>query len=121
MTSLTWVGYGRSAGIGDTIGNAIIGGHVSDRNDRPGAMFHLRKAQAGQPITVTKAGTRYRFRVINKKTFDRRQKLPQRYFATTGPQRLVLISCTGRVLHPDGRFHYTRYLVVVAKPVHPAS
>ena len=108
----------RSAGIGDTIGNAIIGGHVSDRHDSPGAMFHLEGAQVGQPVTVTKAGSRHRFKVVSKATYGRRHKLPQRYFATTGPHHLVLISCTGRVVHPDGRFHYTRYLVVVAEAVH---
>ena len=110
----------RSAGIGDTIGNAIIGGHVSDRHDSPGAMFHLSKAQTGQAVAVTRAGTRYRYEVVSKATYDRGQKLPQRYFATTSPHHLVLISCTGRVVHPNGRFHYTRYLVVVARPVGPS-
>ncbi|HYH72889.1 MAG TPA: sortase, partial [Nocardioides sp.] len=116
VTDVGWLR--RSAGVGDKIGNAVIGGHVSDRHDSPGAMFHLEKARAGQPIAVTKAGTRYRFKVVSRETFDRRQKLPQRYFATTGAQRLVLISCTGKVVHPNGRFHYTRFLVVVAEPVH---
>lgn len=29
--------------------------------------------------------------------------------------RLVLVSCTDRVVHADGRFHYTRSLVVEAR------
>ena len=47
-------------------------------------------------------------------TLDRNQRLPQRHFSTTGPHRLVLISCTGRVVHPNGHFHYTKYLIVTA-------
>ncbi|MET0525606.1 MAG: sortase [Nocardioides sp.] len=107
----------RSAGFGDKIGKAVVGGHVSDRHDSPGAMFRLNQARAGQPIIVTKAGKVYRFEVVSKATFDRRHKLPHRYFTTTGPHRLVLISCTARVVSPNGHFHYTRYVVVVAKQI----
>jgi hypothetical protein len=55
--------------------------------------------------------------VVGKSTFDRRRKIPDRYFTTTGRHRLVLISCTDRVVYPSGRFHYARYLAVVAQPV----
>lgn len=99
----------------DKIGVTVIGGHVSDRHDRPGALVHLSRAHAGQRITVTQSGTRYRFKVVSTKSFDRRHRLPHRYFATTGRHRVVLISCTDRVLYPNGHFHYTRYVVVVAR------
>ncbi len=108
----------KSAGIGDKIGTAVIGGHVSDRHDNPGAMSRLNRAHAGQLITVTKGGKRYQFKVISKATFDRRDQLPHRYFATTGKHRVALVSCTAKVVHPNGHFHYTRYVVVLAKQVH---
>ena len=108
----------RSAGFGDKIGKTVVGGHVSDRHDSPGAMFHLNRAQLGQRITVTRAGKLFRFEVAHKATLDRRRNLPHRFFATTGPHRLVLISCTDKVVFPNGHFHYTRYMLVVAKPVH---
>ena len=107
----------QSAGIADKIGTTVIGGHVSDRHDRPGALFRLRKAHAGDRITVNQAGKRHQFKVVSTATFDRRDKLPHRYFVTTGRHRLVLISCTGKVVFPNGRFHYTRYIVVVANQV----
>ncbi len=107
----------KSAGLGDQIGTAVIAGHVSDRHDHPGALFHLSRAHAGQQVTVTQAGTRHRFTIVRKATFDRRRPLPHRYFDTTGRHRLVLISCTAKVVSPSGRFHYTRYIVVVAKEV----
>ncbi len=108
----------KSAGIGDKIGTAVIGGHVSDRHDNAGAMFRLNRAHAGQPITVVQGGKRYQFEVVSTATFDRRDQLPHRYFATTGKHRLALVSCTAKVVHPNGHFHYTRYLVVLAKQVH---
>ncbi|MDH2413348.1 SdrD B-like domain-containing protein [Nocardioides sp. CER19] len=105
----------KSADFGDKIGTAVVGGHVSDRHDRPGAMFRLGRAHTGQRITVVRGGTRYHYEVVGKKTYDRRTRLPQRYFATTGRPRLILVSCTDRVVYANGHFHYTRYVVVIAK------
>ena len=104
----------KSAGVADKIGTTVIAGHVSDRHDNPGAMFHLSRAHAGQHITIRHAGKSYRFTVVDTATFDRDHRLPHRYFTTTGRHRLVLISCTHRVTYPNGHFHYTRYQVVVA-------
>ena len=105
----------KSAGYGDKIGTTVIAGHVSDRHDRPGALYRLHRAHRGQLVTITRGGTAYRYRVTGKATFDRGRQLPHKYFATTGARRLVLISCTGRVVYPNGHFHYTKYRVVVAK------
>lgn len=107
----------KSAGVGDLIGTAVVGGHVSDRHDRPGALFRLEAAHAGQPIRVVKGAKTYRFKVVRKATFPRGHRLPQRYFRTTGRHRLALISCTAKVVYPNGHFHYTRYVVVIAKQV----
>jgi hypothetical protein len=109
----------KSAGVGDAIGTAVIGGHVSDRHDSPGAMFHLSHARAGEQVTVDQGGQRYRFKVVKLATFHRDHRLPRRFFTTTGPHRLVLISCTDRIVFPNGHFHYTKYVVVVARQIHP--
>jgi hypothetical protein len=107
----------RSAGFGDKIGTAVVAGHVSDRHDSPGALYRLRAARPGDLVTVVRHGVRYRYRVAATATYDRRHRLPHRYFVTTGRHRLVLISCTAKVVYPNGHFHYTRYLVVVAHRV----
>ncbi|WP_181311042.1 DUF7507 domain-containing protein [Nocardioides campestrisoli] len=107
----------RSAGFGDRIGTAVVAGHVSDWYDRPGAMWGLRRAEPGQKVTVRSAGKNYRYQVTEVKKYDRTRKLPSRFFRTTGAHRLVLISCTDRVVYRNGRFHYTKYRVVVTKPV----
>ncbi|MCD4535005.1 DUF5979 domain-containing protein [Nocardioides sp. cx-169] len=107
----------RSAAPGDRIGAAVVAGHVSDRQDRPGALWGLSRAKVGQVVTVVKNGTTHRYKVSSTARFERTRRLPQRFFTTTGTHRLVLISCTDRVVYDNGRFHYTKYQVVVAKPV----
>jgi hypothetical protein len=111
----------KSAGIGDKIGTTVIAGHVSDRHDNPGAMFHLSQAHTGQRVTVTRDGTPYRFKVASTATFNRNHKIPHRYVVTTGPHRLALISCTHKVVFPNGHFHYTHYIVVIANQIHHHS
>lgn len=109
----------KSAGYGDAIGTTVIAGHVSDWHDRPGAMRRLSQARRGQVVDLVSGKGRNRFSVVQKASLSRNERLPRRFFRTTGPHRLVLISCTDRVVHPNGRFHYTRYQVVVAKHVAP--
>lgn len=69
-------------------------------------------------MTVRSAGKTYRYEVIENRGYDRNRKLPARFFRTTGAHRLVLISCSDRIVYRDGRFHYTKSRVVVAKPVY---
>ncbi|MCD9197465.1 DUF7507 domain-containing protein [Aeromicrobium wangtongii] len=107
----------KSAGFGDKIGTTIVAGHVSDRSDRPGAMAGLRRAKPGQSVTVRSGGKTYRYKVIANRAYDRTRKLPERLFKTTGAPRLVLVSCSDRIVYRNGRFHYAKSRVVVAKPV----
>jgi len=106
-----------SASVGDRIGTTVIGGHVSDRHDRPGALVALSRARAGQRVTVVRGGVRHVYRIVSTATFLRGQALPQRDVTTTGRPRLVLVSCTDEVVRPDGHFHYQRFVVVVAREV----
>jgi hypothetical protein len=105
-----------SADYGDKIGTIVIGGHVSDRHDRPGALYGLRRAERGDVIFVSTGSTTRRYKVIGTTSYQRGRTLPQQYFATNGKPRLVIISCTARVVYANGHFHYTRYQVVSAKP-----
>ncbi len=117
VRTTSWLG--RSAGYGDKIGTTVIAGHVSDRRDDPGALWGLRRAARGQVVSVVRGGTTYRYKVAQTARYDRTRRLPDRYFRTTGAHRLVLISCTNRVVYGNGRFHYTKYQVVVARPIGP--
>jgi uncharacterized repeat protein (TIGR01451 family) len=108
----------RSAAPGEQLGSTVIAGHVSDRTDRPGAFDRLRQASKGQVVLVRDAaGRATRYRISSVTTQPRDRGLAGAAVSTTAAHRLVLVTCTGRVTYPDGRFHYTQNLVVVAKPV----
>src|SRR5262245_58696080 len=109
----------KSDRFGDKIGTAVLGGHVSDRHDRPGALFRLKNARRGQLVTVTSAGKTFTYKVTGKTIFSRQKKIPTRFFTTKGRPRLALVSCVHKVVFPNGRFHYTRTIVVVANQIRP--
>lgn len=108
----------RSAGIGERIGTSIIAGDVSDNSDRPGAFWKLRKARVGQVVRVRDAdGKVQKYRISSRSEHLRSQRLPRRLFNTAGQHRLALVTCTDKVTYPGGGFHYTKNLVVIAKPI----
>lgn len=107
----------KSARPGDMIGTAVVAGHVSDRRDRPGALWKLRRVKAGHVIEWRRAGRVHRYQVTRTKTYSRNRKLPASLFGTTGAHRLVLVSCSDRVRTRGGGVHYRKNLVVFATPI----
>lgn len=107
----------QSAAAGDLIGTTVIAGHVSDRDDRPGAFWKLARIRRGQVVTVWQGGEKLRYRVTAVERFSRTKQLPARFFSTTGEHELVLISCAGRTTTSTGGFHYRQNVVVTAVPI----
>jgi len=100
---------------GDLVGASVVSGHVSDRDDRPGALSRLDEVRPRATIIWTdSAGRTYRFRVERVRLFSRDHALPAWLFATDGPHVLHLITCAGRISTPGGGFHYRSNLVVTA-------
>ncbi|WP_436697539.1 DUF7507 domain-containing protein [Nocardioides sp. BYT-33-1] len=109
---------GQSALPGDLVGSTVIAGHVSDRKDRPGAFGKLRKAKKGQVVSVRASdGTVQRYRIDRVFTQPRKKGFSGAEVSTTGAHQLTLVTCTGKVSYANGRFHYTKNLVVVATPI----
>ncbi|WGX97230.1 sortase domain-bontaining protein [Nocardioides sp. L-11A] len=109
---------GQSALPGDLVGSTVIAGHVSDRSDRPGAFGKLRKAKKGQVVTVRASdGTVQKYRIDRVYTQPRKKGFSGAEVSTTGEHQLTLVTCTGKVSYANGRFHYTKNLVVVATPI----
>lgn len=107
-----------SAAPGERVGSTVIAGHVSDRKDRPGAFGKIRKARKGQVVTVRGAdGTVQRYRITKVYTQKRTKGFSGAEVSTTGAHQLVLVTCTGKVTYPNGRYHYTKNHVVVATPI----
>ncbi|GAA1511806.1 DUF7507 domain-containing protein [Nocardioides humi] len=108
----------QSALPGDLVGSTVIAGHVSDRHDRPGAFGKLRKAKKGQVVKVRAAdGTVQKYRIDRVYTQPRKNGFSGAATSTTGAHQLTLVTCTGKVTYRNGRFHYTKNLVVVASPI----
>lgn len=107
-----------SAAPGEVIGSAVIAGHVSDRHDRPGAFGRLSRAKIGQVVKVRGAdGKVQRYRIAKVHSQKRAKGFAGGLVSTTGRARLTLVTCTGKITYPNGHFHYTKNLVVVAYPI----
>ena len=106
-----------TAAADDLIGSSVISGHVSDRHDRPGALWHLREVRKGDAVRWTDvAGATHRFVVRRVQRFPRSTGVPARLLRTTGPHVLHIVTCDDRRRTSTG-FHYVDNLVVTAEAV----
>lgn len=105
-----------TASPGSRQGSTVIVGHLDTR--RGAAVFApLTRANPGERVTVTTpAGmVGYRVRAV---TVRRGAALPGEFITTTGPPRLVLITCTGPYRQGSG---YRDRLYVDATPAPPST
>ncbi|MDR0360077.1 MAG: class F sortase [bacterium] len=109
-TNVAW--YDRGPAPGQP-GDAILNGHV-DWTTGPAVFANLRALQPGDEITVaTQSGQQVRFKVTGSKAYDANTRPPADLFATSGPPRISLITCTGP--WDVGRKQYQQRLVVSAQ------
>jgi Sortase domain len=88
-----WTG---SALPGAPSGSVVIDGHVDSAAAGPGALFRLADLHPGEPIQITTTtGDQHPYIVTGRRVYPKAGGLPPDLFATTGPSRLVLISCGG--------------------------
>ncbi|GAB3819657.1 class F sortase [Tessaracoccus terricola] len=96
---------------GDDAGTVLVSGHVS-WDGRRGALWELAAATPGQEVQlVTPAGSTSTWRVTAVERLRRDADHPE-LFTTSGPHRLVVVTCGGPVV--DG--HYRDLVAVVAVP-----
>lgn len=113
--SVGHVGWWRqSTPHGGSRGSSVIVGHVSDRSDRPGALYRLARSRKGHLIRWTMNGKTKTFRVTAVTKTKRHKPLPSRVWNTGGRQRLNIISCAHKVTRPNGSWHYTHNVTVTA-------
>lgn len=107
-----------TAAAGELLGASVVSGHVSDRHDRPGALWRLRHARVGDVVRWTDpAGESHRFVVRRVERYPRSRGVPGHLFRTDGPHLLHLVTCTNRRSTSGGGFHYADNLVVTAQEV----
>lgn len=110
---VSWWDYG--ARPGDRTGQTVLAAHV-DWGGREGIFFDLYTLQPGSILTVQTAGGRLLdYRVVSNVHIAKPTLAQHDLFATTGPPRLVLITCGGTF--DASRRSYRDNIVVEAVPV----
>ena len=96
------------------VGNAVFAGHVNNARSAAGVFENLKKIKIGDMVEVSDTGGRkllYKIETINE--YPRAGAPLEEIFTTSGPSRLVLITCDGDWDATAGS--YDRRLVVVAR------
>jgi hypothetical protein len=112
MTVGWWVG---AAEPGSLSGSVVLDGHVDSATLGLGAFFHLTALRAGNLITLTTAhGDQVNYQVTGRRSYAKSAGLPPYLFTTSGPPRLVLITCGGQFDHDT--LSYDDNIVILARP-----
>ena len=107
-----WTG---SALPGAASGSVVIDGHIDSAATGPGAFFQLADLHIDDLLIITTTtGDRRNYAVTGRRTYPKADGLPPDLFATTGPPRLVLITCGGSFDRSTGS--YSDNIVVFAAP-----
>ena len=100
---------------GAPAGSTVIDGHVDSAATGIGALFHISELRNGDPIQLTTTqGHTLIYHVYARHTYQKQQGLPADLFTTTGPPRLVLITCGGPFDHAE--HSYLDNITVFATP-----
>ena len=107
-----WTG---SAPPGAASGTVVIDGHIDSATTGPGAFYQLADLHIDDLLIITTTtGDRRNYAVTGRRTYLKANGLPPDLFATTGPARLVLITCGGSFDRSTGS--YSHNIVVFATP-----
>jgi sortase (surface protein transpeptidase) len=113
-TGVSDVGWYRLGALPGSAGDAIISGHRGYPAGIPAVFNGIDRLHAGDEVDVQFAdGSLVRFVVTRVFTTPSRN-IPAGFFATDGPPRLTLITCTGDFSTKD--LTYSDRLVVEAQP-----
>lgn len=108
-----WWAGGR--GLGSPAGSIVIAGHVDSATSGLGLLAVLHEVDAGDTVTVHDVrGHPHRFRVTARRSHPK-SRLPPDLFTSSGPPRLVLVTCGGAFDERSRR--YEDNVVVLAQPV----
>lgn len=114
--------YNQTPQPGSPQGTTIIASHVDYGHGRDVAPFgQLYRAEAGQIATVTdSAGKAWNYRIDSVNVYGR-SGIPDAVFTAEGAPRLVMVTCSGKVISGAEQAYYEHNLVVGASLVGPAA
>lgn len=101
--------------LAPTPGVLLVAGHVTLGATR-GALWPLHRLEPGAELLTTGPGGVRRWRAVALE-IHRADALPADLLRPSGPEQLVLVTCTGPVVDDHGRRSYRDNLLVTAVPV----
>jgi sortase (surface protein transpeptidase) len=104
------------AAPGDQQGATVIVGHINYAGV-DGAFAVLPQTRPGDTVTLSTQGAvayGYRYRVVAVRSYRKTSGIPAIAFSTSGPPRLVLITCGG--LFDSSTGNYEDNIVTYAEP-----
>lgn len=97
-----------------TVGSAVLGAHVDNGGEIPGAFKNLKKLEAGDDIhIIDEAGNTLHFKVVQRKVYGYKEKSTEEVFLLNDKPRLNLITCTGNWLSKENT--YDQRIVIFAE------
>lgn len=107
------VGWFNEGSLVGAHGNVVLAGHLNNALDTSGVFEHLDNLSLGAEIIVSdQTGREARYVVREMTVYDAYAAPADTIFATSGPARLVLITCNGA--WDKGKRSYDKRLVVYA-------
>jgi LPXTG-site transpeptidase (sortase) family protein len=111
---VAWYAPGQKPGAP---GSAVFAGHVDNALTTAGIFEHLDQLKTGDYVSVEDStGKTLVYRVASSKSYPANQAPLADIFATSGPQKLVLITCAGDWVTSEHQFD--QRLVVIATPAY---
>lgn len=105
-----------SAALSARHGTTIIAGHVDDVSQGDGAFHFLYQVQPGALITVTGPDHKVTTWRAYETAVVAKTALPPGIWSTTGPRRLVLVTCGGPLLRTRAGNTYRDNILIYATP-----
>ncbi len=98
-------------------GNSVFAGHVNNALTTSGIFEHLDRVKKGDYVTVSdEAGRTLVYRVFSTSTQPMSDEPAAAIFSTSGPHKLILITCAGDWIQSERQF--SQRLIVVAVPAY---
>lgn len=112
-----WDGSSR---LGEPYGATVLAAHIDSFSQGLGRFAELLDARQGDRIRLDSADLRQQFRVVSATLIPKASLSAQsNLFASTGPSRVVLITCGGAYDQSEGG--YQDNMIVIAEPVGPVK
>lgn len=93
VDNVAWYNLGYKPG---EEGNAVLAGHLDDREGKPAVFYNLESLQRGDEVDVVdEDGKVFKFIVTRRAIYDDAKFPIEEVFISSGKAQLVLITCTG--------------------------